>query len=217
MKWFGRDKGGPVLSALLREYSAYKAPHVGNHLMLSDVQAQENLAYLQASKAMRLDTLQSLLTHYEIALLPAVTEGDHRPVIDATYRWAQREWAASVPAQIAHRSVWRTTHRHAEQIIYSLVMDCAIALGEIVIRHRPAFAWAVDLNPQNIKEQMPSANRVILQAPSVLHPGQQVIIDWEELVVSLLLKPQSAANQAINLWQRVCDEAISGATQGEGV
>ena len=221
MKWFG-NKGSKhakasELATQLAHYPAYIAPHTANHVSLSNAQALENLAYLHNNKAQRLNAFQSLLILHDINIKP-ILQGDHYdPIVESLYRWAQQEWAQAAPSSVATRSAWRNTNRQDEQIIYSLVMDCAIALGELIILHRPDFSWAVDLDPQNVKDQMPSAHRVVLQAPSLLYPEQTVLIDCEELAVAMLLNPTSAANRAINLWQRVCAEAISGATQGKQV
>lgn len=206
-----------TLATQLQHYSPYTAPHTANPVSLEPAQALENLAYLQNNKAQRLDTLHELLTLHGIAIKPALQGEPYEPMVESLYRWAQQEWPQAAAPAVAQRAMWRETTRQDNEIIYSLVMDCAIALGELVIHHRPDFSWAVDLDPQNIKDQMPSAHRVVLQAPSLSHPGQHVLIDWEELTVAMLLNPTSAANRVINLWQRVCAEAISGATQGQHV
>ena len=217
VKWFGGNNKANTLTKALTDYPPYIAPHTGDYRSLTNAQALENLDFFEANKHQRLDALHTLVGQHGIELKPSLYNGQHQPMIDALYQWAQSEWLTAVSNDVANRSVWRDTHRQAEQIIYSVAMDTAIALGEIVKHHRPAFAWAIDLDPDNINDGMSSARRVVLQAPSLLHTGQSVSVDWEELVIAILIKPQSAANRAINLWGRVCDEAISGATQGEHV
>ncbi len=154
---------------------------------------------------------------YQIELSPALNGGDYNSVINELYQCAQNEWPSAIKHPIPTRSVWRQTNRCADEIIYSVIMDRAIFLGEIVIHHRPAFTWVVDLDPDNFYDQMASARRIVLQASSLLHPGKNVIVDWEELSVAMLIYSQSASNRAINLWQRACSEAISGVTQGQKI
>lgn len=217
MKWFGRSRKSSSLASRLADYPAYAAPHTGDHLAFSDAQALENLDYLKHHRSERIRCLQQLLGEYAIDLTPVLEGGEYRSLIEALYAWAQREWPQAVDSQIATRAIWRQTDRQDKQIIYSLIMDCAIVLGDIIAARRSAFEWDVDLDPVNIRDEMPTARRVVLKAPSLLHPAQSVIIDCEQIVAAILIKPQSAANRAINLWLRVCDEAVSGATQGESV
>ncbi len=209
MKWFGRAKNSSGLAASLAEYPAYDVPHSSTHLTLSDAQALENFEYFQSHKQQRIASLHALLVRVGIDLKPALNGADYTTSVEALYQWAQNEWAPAINSELATRAVWRTTHRSAEHIIYSVVMDCAIALGEIVIARRPEYTWAVDLHPDNIKDQMPSARRTVLSAISTTHPEQPILIDWEAIAVAMVIKPQSAANRAINLWLRVCDEAVN--------
>ncbi len=57
------------------------------------------------------------------------------------------------------------TIRQAGEILYSVVMHCAIALGDIVINQRLVYQWGLDLDPENCEDQMASARRVVYLSP----------------------------------------------------
>ncbi len=217
MKWFSRSKQASQLARLLDSYKPYVAPHVlGNHL-LSEAQAADNLQYLLDNKNDRLKQLSALLAEFDITLTTNAAESEVEPLIEQLYRWAREHWPATISPKLATTKAWRTTDRQNDQIIYSVIMDTAIALGDMTIQQRPTFAWALDLDPVNIKDQMASAKRPVLQAKSISHPDTMALVDWEEVAVTQLIDHDMVAYKALNQWQQVYENAVSGLVEGSWV
>jgi len=214
MKWFSKSKKVSPLAKLLESYPAYKAPYTARNHTLTESQAGENLAYLLENKQARLEHLTMLLQEFDIGLTAQTKQEDATALIDSLYRWAREQWPTAVKADLATRGIWQTTHRQDDQIIYSVIMDTAIALADLSIQHRPTFQWALDLDPVNIKDEMASAKRPVIQANSVVLPGKVSIVDWEQAVMTQLVNRDMVAYQAINQWQKIYDEIVSGLVEG---
>jgi len=217
MKWFSRPKQVSKLALLLDSYPPYVAPHVMSNHLLSEAQANDNLQYLLDNKQARLKQLTELLAEFDIKLTPNAAEPEAEALIDVLYQWARKHWPTTIKPELATTKVWRTTDRQKEQIIYSVIMDTAIALGDMTIKQRPTFEWALDLDPVNIKDKMASAKRPVIQARSISHPDTMALVDWEEVTVTQLIDNDMVAHKALNQWKQVYENAVSGLVEGSWV
>jgi hypothetical protein len=197
----------------ITDYPAYTAPYCGDHNELSEQQAAENFTYFQQQKEKRLNHLAALLSHYSIDLHENLYTGDYRPLVKSLYEWFGKLWPTTIKPEFATRDVWRVTDRQREQILYSVAMDLGIALGEIIISRRPSYSWGLDLDPKNISDQMPTARRVVILAPSQIANDRLIVIDCEAICASLIFN-QSPTYGIMNLWLNMVNDAVSGLTEG---
>lgn len=205
-------------STLLAGYPVYDAPHVGYGKHLTEAQARANLDYFLRVKPERLASFCAWLLEHggpdatpalnapREALLPkALTLTDELQV------WAKRVWPGLLDQRLAPRQVWERSHRRDGEIVFSLVFDVAILLGELICRGNPDWRWDVDLDEENLNDDMTSARRVVLLADPVGEMPYPFVIDIEEIVVGIYQHPNDTEWKLLNPWRRVVDEGIRGA------
>ena len=215
LSWLSK-KETPLLAKQLEHYLPYLAPHCGDHNTFTPDQSRANLNYFLAHKSERINHLANLLAHFDIDLHSHLLQGEYQGLIQQLYQWACSEWLTAIHTEHTTWETWRTTHRQGEHILYSVAMDTSIALGEIIISRQPTFKWALDLDPDNIKDQMPSANRIVLAAPSHILSDSTAIIDLEMSCASTIIN-SSLAQRALNSWLKHVDDATSGLVEGTWV
>jgi hypothetical protein len=202
---------GPAsLAQRLKAYPAFNAPHAGPATEWTQAQAEANLAYLVAHRDERLQALGGLLAVYGIDPAPALEGRDPGPLLDALHAWAKENWPALHDPKLATRERWQRTSRRGDEIVYALLMDVAILLGELIVRQRPDFRWALDVDDENARDGMTSYHRPVLIAHRQ-GDGGQVELDIEEIVVSRYLQPRNPALVLLNGWKQVVTDAVTGA------
>jgi hypothetical protein len=213
--WLDRLTGGSARSASslaqqLSRYRPYEAPYAGPATEWTLAQAEANLQYLLQHRTERLEVLSALLTGFGIQTTPALTGDDPGAFVDSLHRWANAEWPALHEPRLATRERWLRSSRRGTEIVYSLLMDVAILLGELIVRRRPTIAWALDLDETNGRDGMTSFRRPVLVTRRQ-GDGMQVEIDVEEIVVTRYLQPRSPGLTHLNGWKQLVADSTAGA------
>lgn len=154
--------------------------------------------------------LGDLLAAEDIEAKPALDGGDWRPLVDALHRWANARWPALHDPNIATEAAWLRSTRCDGEIVYSMLMDVALLLGELIVRRHPAYRWDLDLDEVNGRGGMRSYLRPVLQLPAYGAMPSAVVLDLEDIVVNRYLHPEHKSNQLLNEWARVVEDAVSG-------
>jgi hypothetical protein len=209
----GSSRGVMPLAQQLRAYPPYSAPHPGPPERLTPAQAQQNLDHLLAEREHRLQTLGALLAHWGIDIAPALAGADAKPLLAALHRWTCDEWPALHDPALARRDRWLRSTRSGAEIVYSLLMDFALLLGELIVRRRPSYRWAIDTDEVSGRDAIASYLRPVLQAPQQDDMPAPVTVDVEEIVVNVYWWPGHSGVTLLNPWARVFDNAVSGARE----
>lgn len=215
-----KKKGGTAASLRdrLRTYPPYEAPAPGPAHALSAAQAHANLAYLLAHRAQRIDALAWLLQAETgidlLALLDAPAGPRVHDITLSLFKWGKERWPALPKPRPRCPSAWEITQRHqGDGLVFAMLMDVAIVLGECVVRSSPDWRWDVDLIPCHITRELTTARRVVLMADPVGQAPEPYIVDIESAVVTFFAESGDEALTTLNRWDRIVQEAISGAHQ----
>ena len=209
-----KPEPGP-LALRLRSYPPFERPHPGYGQGLSEAQALANLAHVHAVCAQRLALIGPLLQQEAGVDLPAALAAPaaQAPAVAAALqRWAASAWPALQPPAAPPRPLqhWLHSTGRGDDIVYSLLADLALALGELVRRGNSAWRWGLDLDPQNLADDMPSARRVVLLAdagPALPHP---VVLDVEDVVVARFQRPQDPGQRLLNPFAQLLEQGLRG-------
>ena len=128
-------------------------------------QAQRNLQYLLDQREQRLAAIGALLQGEAIDVQPVLAGGDAAPLLSALQRWALEQWPSIRRPHFSSRDTWLRSTRAGEDIAYSMLMDLAILLGELIVRRRPTIQWGLDLDEVNGRDGMVTFRRPVLLAP----------------------------------------------------
>jgi hypothetical protein len=211
--WFSRTPSKAKPRGLVQQlsiYPPYRAPFAGPADRLSDGQAAANLQYLLEHREERLRILGGLLGEHGIDVHAGMQAQDIDPMLAELRQWAKAQWPEAYTPAIAKRANWHMTSRDGDEIIYSLLMDVAILLGELVIARRSHFSWQVDLNRIPGKDQMTSYKRVVVGIPrSEVFPAP-IVLDVEDTVVSEYLNVRSPLFGRFDDLTRSVSEAVKG-------
>jgi hypothetical protein len=213
-RWIGKRPAESPLALRLHEYPPYDAPFAGYGAQLSVEQAQANLAHFERVLPQRLDHLGGLLRELagvDVAPALAAPREQAGPLADTLHTWAAAQWPAlHAKRPAAGLQVWLASPRSGGDIVFSLLLDVAMLLGELVRRANPDWRWALDLDPVNLRDDMVSARRVVLLAEPVGEMRTPFLIDVEDVVVHRFLHPGDPAQRRLNPWRRLVDEGIRG-------
>jgi hypothetical protein len=212
--WFGsKRRSGGGLAELLRDYAPYLAPHAAAGVALTEAQARANLAFFEQHRPQRLGQVAALLQAAAgINCAPALSDpARHGPALaDALHRWAGSDWPALQPPQRGGLAAWLSSSRRDGDIVFSMLFDVGVLLGEVIQRGQPAWHWGLDLDPQNLADDMPSARRVVLLADPVGAAGSPFVLDVEDVVVHRFLHGQEASQRLLNPLRRLVEQGHSG-------
>jgi hypothetical protein len=219
MRWLPSLAGRSKLERRLSSYAPYQAPFPGDPLKLSVDQVQANLDYLLDHRAERLARLGELLADDDIDVRAGLAADDCKPLLVAVHGWAKTEWPGIHDRRIASIRGWRASTRTGAEIVYSLLMDVAILLGELIVTRRPQFVWSLDLDPENgpgsdpasPDDAMETYKRPVVQIPKGGPFPAPITLDVEAIVVYKYLKAREPVTWLLNDFHRVVDDAVSGA------
>ena len=198
------------LKRLLADYPPYRIPHRGPGRRLTLAEAEENLAYLLDHKEERLAIVRALLTRFDLDAAAELAADDLRPVLDGLWRWSCAEWPAVYDPAFVPIDVWLNSSREGPEIIFSMLMDVAILLGELVLVRRSDYRWALDLDPQNAADEMVSWQRPVLLRPAD-HFVPVIFFDFEDTARTSYIRCTSTPYRILNDLGREVLDAISGA------
>lgn len=194
----------------LNDYPAFELPHPGHGRALSEAQAQDNLAYFQAT----LDERQRLLRGW----LVAHGGPDPQALPGAAYAKALKAWAKAHWPQLppfarlpAHRP-WPHGSRSGPFIVYSLLGDLGTSLGEAIRRANPDWHWGLNLDAADLADGMATARRVVLLA-DLKHPtpeAREAVLDPEALLFAAHRFPESVDFVHLDPWTEMVTDAIAG-------
>lgn len=96
-----------------------------------------NLDAFLARREERLRGLSDLLSAFDIDLEAGLVTANHKPFLDQIDRWAAAQWP-TVPAtrEQLRREYWQRSDRSGADIVYSMLRDTGLLLGEMIIRRR---------------------------------------------------------------------------------
>jgi hypothetical protein len=210
-RWF-RNSAEPResrLKRLLADYPPYRIPHRGPGRRLSLAQAEANLAYLLDHKEERLAIVSALLTQFGLDAAAGLSADDPRPFLDGLWRWSCAEWPAVHDPAFMPIDVWLNSSREGPEIIFSMLMDVGILLGELVLVQRSDYHWVLDLDQQN------AAEMVSWQRPVLLRPADNVVpvifFDLEDTARTSYVRCTGTPYRMLNDLGREVLDAISGA------
>jgi hypothetical protein len=209
----GKEDVPTSLASLLWQYPAYHAPYVGYGIEVSHAKAYANYAYFQAVLPMRLQLISKLLREsgnidVSAALRFPVDSG--RLLAIALQKWATEEWRLLVGNRQWTRRQWLHSSRDKDDIVFSMLLDLAILLGEIIIRANSDWRWSLDMTEENVTDDMTSAHRIVLLADPVGDHAEPFVIDLEEIVVHRFLHADEPSQRLLNPLLTVVEQAIRG-------
>jgi hypothetical protein len=211
--WFGKRHTASPLARRLRDYPPYDAPHVGHGRQLSETQARANLAYFEQALPQRLHTVAALLRDeagIEVDAALAAPDPQGLALADALHRWAGDAWPALLASRSGALEGWLQSRRAGDDIVFSMLLDVAILLGELVRRGNPDWHWGLDLNAENLADDMASARRVVLLAEPVGEMPHPFVLDVEDVVVHRFLHPGDPSQRLLNPFRRLVQEGLRG-------
>ena len=150
-----------ALTTALRDYPAADSPWAGGD---PDVA----LARVLAMKEARLAHLSRLLAHADVDLAAGLSDASPRPLCEALDAWVARDWRALADGlprgfQEPRQGAWHDK----ERLAFSVALDTGLALGELLRRHRPGFAWGVDRFDDHVVDDEAGANDVVVLDPAL--------------------------------------------------
>lgn len=210
----GTDPREPsALEEALAHYPPYRAPHVGYGAELSEAAAAENLAFFEAVREERLRLVTQLLR--EVAGI------DARPALEsprdaglaltaALHEWAKTAWPPLLDDRPRTMARWLHSARDGDDIAFSMVLDLAILLGEVIRKANPDWRWSLDMSIENLGDGMASARRIVLLADPVGDHVEPFVLDIEAIVMDRFLHAHQVTQQLLNHLQIMVEEAIRG-------
>ena len=196
----------------LTNYPVYEQPHTAPFCKMTAAQAKENFAYLMANKESRVDALANLLNGFNTDLKSLMAEDSADSLVKALYTWSGEHWPQYFDSSLHNNNHWIESARTDDNLIYSVITDTAIALGEAIIQRRPTYSWGIDNDKSN--RTMMSYQRLVLLATRVADPTRQVEIDIEFNVVGRFLRADTVHQRRDEVWLELVNDCISGGYEG---
>ena len=181
------DDARAAFRAALHRYPAHAPPHPGHARDLTPEQAQANLEWFLAALPERLQVLDRLLTEFGVPTRPAADTPEGRQAwVGHLIDWTRRCWPAQ-PYRPEHldKDVWLKVARIGDDAIFSVTLDLATLMGEVIKSACPAWRWGLDMASANMGGQpMLTARRVVMTTAPLGSKGIRVIRDWEAAIVA---------------------------------
>jgi len=202
-----------ALAAALKHYPPYRAPHAGYGAALSESAAAENFAFFEAVREERVRLVADLLR--EVAGIDARTALDSPrdagpPLTVALHAWAKTAWPPLLDDRPKTMERWLHSGRVGDDIAFSMVLDLAILLGEIIRQANPDWRWSLDQSAGSLDDGMASARRIVLLADPVGDHVEPFILDLEAIVMDRFLHGDHATQTLLNPLESVVQEAVRG-------
>lgn len=194
----------------LGDYPPQALPHPGWGARLTEGQAQQNWASFQASLDERLRLVRQWLLAHAGPDPQALRGVDYARALN---RWAKAHWSQLPPAsRLPAHKPWPEVSRHGAHVVYSLLGDLALTLGEAVRQANGHWHWGLNLDAVDLADDMHSSRRVVLLAElrHSVPEGRDVALDLEAMVVRDYEAPESANFNYLEVWARTVADAISG-------
>jgi hypothetical protein len=176
-----------LLRATLPTYADWRVPHPGTPDTLSEAQREENFAATMAEKPARIATLRAALPQLEEAVaslldpsaspVPGIraletwwigelSKIDLVPPVTSTLRRLLRPGAYLAKNNAMAAAHWDERHDHPlVPKLASLLDDLGLVLGEAVVLRRPDFAWALNHDKTEKRQQTMEWGRVCVLRP----------------------------------------------------
>jgi len=218
-RWLSRPPAAPAAPTLadrLRSYPPYIAPHPGWGLELTQAQARENLAHFLASREQRLALVGDLLradAGLDVGAALAAPVAQAPNFTAALHAWALERWPPLRDPRLVRHAAWLASTRQGDEIVFSMLLDVATVLGEMVVRNAPDWRWDVNLDSTDLNDGMASARRVVLLADPVGSAPAPFTLDIEGTVVNNFQSGSPWIAQRLNEWGRCVTETVAGAYQ----
>lgn len=175
-------------------------------------QAEANLAYLLENRIARLAVAAELLSEFAIDLRDGLDAPDPKPWLQRLGDWTAVEWPSVRVENLTSLETWLNSRREGREIVFSLIMDIAIVLAEMVLRRRDDYRWALDVDPKNGADGMLSWRR-----PVVLRPADDVAptiqFDFEDVAYTAYVQCGGPGYNVLHDFGRGVLDAISGAQE----
>ena len=201
-----RKNATPGLAALISSYPPYVPPVVKSPHELTDVEAEANLADLLRVRPERLVRFGALLAEFGISLDEGLKLASPERWLDALSRWSVEQWPSIYDTRLATYHARRSALR--DHPVFGLLTDTGLALGETILRHRPDYRWALDLDRGN--REMASYRQ-----PCVIRPAEggnsAVVFHAEHIADGSYASCRSASYAITNDMKLAVMDCISGA------
>lgn len=194
----------------LSGYPPFELPHPGSGQALTEDQAQANWAWFSATLDERQRRLRDWLRAHDGPDIDALPGADYAKALNA---WAKAHWPR-LPAfaRLPPHKPWPDCPRSGPFIVYSLLADLGISLGESIRRANPHWRWGLNLDAADLADGMHTSRRVVLLA-ALRQPTPEtaeVDLDVEGLVMHDYRFPDSVNFVHLDTWGRTAAEAIAG-------
>ena len=209
------DDGQVAFWAAVQRYPAHAAPHPGYARDLTPEQAQANLDWFLASMPDRLQVLDVLLAEFGVPAQPAADTPEARQVwIGQLIDWTRRCWPAQ-PYRPEHLATddWLRLPRTGDDAIFSVTLDLATRMGEVVRAACPDWRWGLDMSAASLRGPMLTSRRVVLTTAPLGPQGVRLVRDWEAEVVARYKRAGSidyAAALPFDPWWINFEDACTG-------
>ncbi|MCE4553443.1 hypothetical protein [Pelomonas cellulosilytica] len=208
-RWLGRPRSTtPTWD--LSTYPGNDVPHPGHGQAVTEAQAQQNWAQFQATLPERQRVLRDWLVAHGGPDSQALAGLDYARALNA---WAKAHWDRLPPfKRLPPHRPWPECPRSGPFVVYSLLGDLALSLGEAIRQANGHWRWGLNLDAVDLADGMHSARRVVLLAP-LTRPrpeAAEVSIDVEASVFPPYQYPDDVGFVLLTPWAQLADDAISG-------
>lgn len=200
------QKASEEVSRKFAPYPVWETPCKGYPPALSVEEAQANLRYLLDNHERRIPVLSAFMREaFAITLSPPNSGDDLKTMLDPLYNWAYETWPQISHGRDTSIDDWLRSDKSGDDIVFSLIADVGLYLGEIICFREPRYVWAIDLSDN----EMASFHRPVLIAPQNGQMLSPVIIDTEDVVCSLYRQPNRPSMKLFNHWVECVDVAAN--------
>jgi|GEM_PF-1577574 len=172
--------------AAVRKYPEHTPPYPGSGRKITPEQAQANLDWFLASMPEHLNHLDTLLAQFGIPTTPAGdTLHDMAEWMNTLIAWTYQCWPEE-PFQPEHKytNARHTLRRVGDAAIFSIILDLATKIGEIIIKIEPRWHWGLDMDKFSLRAQLLTSRRILLTTAPLGNTGIREMDDWEGAVTS---------------------------------
>ena len=151
MGWLDRFKRKPAglrLADVIGDYPPYTEPFPRPFGKLKLGEAEANFAHLVQVKDERLGRFGALLSRFGLDLHEGLTTQNPEAFLTGLVRWTADQWPDLRTPELEQQASWSYGGARASPAL-GLVMDTGLLLGEMIVRRRPDFAWALNLDPDD--------------------------------------------------------------------